>query len=40
MAIANVPAGQYFVRLQVDGAESVLDLDTISPSFGPTVTLP
>ena len=40
IAIANVPAGQYFVRLQVDGAESVLDLDTTSPSFGPTVTLP
>ena len=40
IAIANVPAGQYFVRLQVDGAESVIDLDTTSPSFGPTVTLP
>ena len=40
VAIADVPAGQYFVRLQVDGAESLLDLDTLSPSFGPTVTLP
>jgi len=40
VAIAALPAGQYFVRLQIDGAESLLDLDSLSPSFGPTVTLP
>jgi hypothetical protein len=40
VAIPNVAAGQYFVRLQVDGAESLLDLDTASPSFGPTVVVP
>ena len=39
-AIPGVGAGQYFVRLQVDGAESPLDLDPASPGFGPTVTLP
>jgi hypothetical protein len=33
-------AGQYFIRLQIDGAESALDLDPASTSFGPTVTLP
>ncbi len=30
----------YFVRLAVDGAESVLDLNPTSPAFGPTVTIP
>jgi hypothetical protein len=38
--ISGVPAGQYLVRVQVDGAESPLVLDPASPSFGPTVTIP
>jgi hypothetical protein len=40
IAIPGADAGQYFVRLQIDGAESSLDLDPGSSSFGPTVTLP
>lgn len=40
VAIPGVGAGQYFVRLQIDGAESPLDLDPASPGFGPTVNLP
>ena len=40
IAIPEVDAGQYFVRLQIDGAESPLDLDPASADFGPTVTLP
>jgi hypothetical protein len=40
VAIPGVAAGQYFVRLQIDGAESPLDLDPASANFGPTVTLP
>jgi hypothetical protein len=40
VAIPNVAAGQYFVRLQVDGAETLIDLDPGSANFGPTVTLP
>jgi hypothetical protein len=35
-----VPAGQYFLRLQIDGAESPVVLDPASVDFGPTVTLP
>jgi hypothetical protein len=35
---SGVEPGQYFVRLQVDGAQSPLDLDTTSAGFGPTVT--
>jgi hypothetical protein len=40
IAIPGATAGQYFVRLQIDGAESPLVLDPTSPNFGPTVTLP
>jgi len=40
VAVPNVVAGQYFVRLQVDGAETLIDLDPGSATFGPTVTLP
>jgi hypothetical protein len=40
IAIPDVDADQYFVRLQIDGAESPLDLDPASPDFGPAVTLP
>jgi len=38
--IHDVEPGQYFVRLQVDGASSPLDLDAASPTFGPTVNIP
>jgi hypothetical protein len=38
--VSKVPAGTYFVRMQVDGAASPLDLDPDSASFGPTVALP
>ena len=40
-ALSNVKAGgsKYFVRVAVDGAESPLDLDPSSPTFGPTVTI-
>jgi hypothetical protein len=38
--ISGVVAGEYFVRLRVDGAESVLDLDPASPDFGPRVVIP
>jgi hypothetical protein len=39
--IAGVEGGgtQYYVRLKVDGAESPLDLNTSSSTFGPTVTI-
>jgi hypothetical protein len=37
--IAGVASGVYFVRAKVDGAESPLDLDPASSSFGPTVTV-
>jgi hypothetical protein len=40
IAIPGVDAAQYFIRLQIDGAESPLDLDPASLDFGPTVTLP
>ena len=40
VAIPGVAAGQYFIRLQIDGAESPLDLDPASADFGPTVNLP
>ena len=35
--IEDVTAGRYFVRVQIDGAESLLDLDS---TVGPTVTVP
>lgn len=38
--ISGVSPGTYHVRLQVDGAESLLDLDPASPTFGPTVAVP
>ena len=39
--ITGVQGGgaQYFVRLKVDGAESPLNLDPTSATFGPTVTV-
>jgi hypothetical protein len=40
-AITGVQAGgtQYFIRVSVDGADSLLDLDPTSSTFGPTVTI-
>ena len=35
----DVERGDYLVRVQVDGAESPLDLDPASPTFGPRVTI-
>jgi len=46
VAIAGVAAGDYLVRVQIDGAESLLQVDTnpASPTFnqfiGPKVTIP
>jgi hypothetical protein len=40
VATPDVQAGKYFVRLQVDGASTVLDLVDGSPTFGPLVTMP
>jgi len=37
--ITGVASGAYFIRAKVDGAESPLDLDPSSPTFGPTVTV-
>jgi hypothetical protein len=37
--LVDVPRGDYFVRVQVDGADSPLDLDPASPDFGPKVTI-
>ena len=38
--IGGVKPGEYFVRLQVDGAESLLNLDPAGGDFGPRVTVP
>lgn len=38
--INGVEAGDYFVRVQIDGAESPLDLDPNSPALGPIVSIP
>ena len=38
--IPGLPAGKYFIAVQVDGATSPLDLDPGSTTFGPTVTVP
>lgn len=39
--VSNLKAGgtQYFIRIAVDGAESLLDLNRASMTFGPTVTI-
>ncbi|HTP11014.1 MAG TPA: DUF4255 domain-containing protein [Anaerolineae bacterium] len=39
IAISGVKPADYFIRLQIDGAESILDLDPASPTFGPKVTI-
>jgi Pvc16 N-terminal domain len=39
-AVTGVATGDYFARVQVDGAESPIDLDPASPTFGPIVTFP
>lgn len=38
--ITGVAGGHYLVRVQVDGAESLLETDPSSPGFGPLVTVP
>jgi hypothetical protein len=40
ITIGGVKPAEYFLRLQVDGAESPVDLDPGSPTFGPKVTIP
>jgi hypothetical protein len=40
VATPGVAADEYFVRVQIDGAESPLDLDPASGGFGPKVTFP
>ena len=40
IAIPNVAAGEYFIRVQIDGAASPLELDPANLNFGPTVTMP
>ncbi len=37
--LENVARDEYFVRVQVDGAESPIDLDPASVAFGPTETV-
>ena len=37
--ITGVQSGTYFIRANVDGAESPLDLNPLSPTFGPVVTV-
>jgi hypothetical protein len=37
--VVDVVRGTYFVRVQVDGAASPVDLDPASPGFGPKVTI-
>jgi hypothetical protein len=37
--ISGVKAADYLVRIQVDGVESVLDLDPASVTFGPKMTI-
>jgi hypothetical protein len=39
IAISGVKPADYLVRLQIDGAESLLDLNPASPNFGPKVTI-
>ncbi len=40
--LTNIKGGntKYFIRVMIDGAESPLDLDPSSSTFGPTVTIP
>jgi Pvc16 N-terminal domain len=38
--VSGLPAGTYFFRVQVDGAESPVDLDPASGAFGPRVVIP
>jgi hypothetical protein len=37
--LRDLARGEYFARVQVDGAESALDLDPASVGFGPKVTI-
>ncbi len=39
-SVAGIAAGlTYFIRVQVDGAESALNFDSTSPAYGPTVAI-
>jgi hypothetical protein len=38
--ISGLAPGVYFLRVKIDGAESGVDLDPTSSTFGPTVTIP
>jgi len=38
--LTGVGSGTYFLRVQVDGAESAVDLDPASANFGPKVNVP
>lgn len=38
--VGGIGPGEYFLRLQVDGAESAVELDPLSPQFGPTLVFP
>ena len=40
IATPGVATGEYFVRLQIDGAASPLELDPANTAFGPRVTMP
>jgi hypothetical protein len=40
IATPNVAAGEYFLRVQIDGAASPLELDPLNPKFGPRVSMP
>ena len=40
IATPNVAAGEYFIRVQIEGAASPLELDPANLDFGPTVTMP
>jgi hypothetical protein len=38
--VTDIVAGEYFVRMRVDGADSVLNFNPASTEFGPTVVIP
>ncbi|SOE87097.1 Protein of unknown function [Burkholderia sp. YR290] len=40
IATPNVAAGEYFLRVQIDGAASPLELDPANTKFGPKVLMP
>ncbi len=40
LATPDVAAGEYFIRVQIDGAASPLELDPANINFGPKVSMP